>query len=141
MDVKKVFDRIKKDEGFSSVSFWDYKQWTWGHGTKAPGPDAHIDEETAGRELIVEVCDAIKDYYDIFGFDPDINEVRQRALVNMIFNLGKQGVKNFRKMCAAIYAKDWDKAAEEAKDSKWYNQVGRRSRRIVEELRTGEEVE
>jgi lysozyme len=140
MDIAKIIARIQLDEGFSSVSFWDYKQWTWGYGTKAPGPDAHIDETSARKQLVREICNAVNDYYNIFGFTEEINEVRQRALVNMIFNLGAQGVKDFKKMCAAIYRGDWEKAAEEAKDSKWFNQVGRRSRRIVEELRTGEEV-
>ncbi len=62
------------------------------------------------------------------------SEERQRAIVNMIFNLGESRFKTFGKMIAAIRAKQWDQAALEAKSSKWYNQVGSRAVRIVKML-------
>jgi GH24 family phage-related lysozyme (muramidase) len=32
--ITKIFLRF---EGFSSKPYWDYKQWSWGYGTKVPG--------------------------------------------------------------------------------------------------------
>jgi len=56
-------------------------------------------------------------------------------LTNMSFNLGKTGLGKFKKMHKAIETEDWDTAADEMKDSKWYNQVGGRSKRLVERMR------
>ena len=44
---------------------------------------------------------------------------RQRALVNMCFQMGTQGLAKFRKMVAAIMRDDWATAQAEALDSKW----------------------
>lgn len=59
-----------------------------------------------------------------------------RVLVNMAFNIGRPRLSQFKKMLAAIEAKDYNLAAEEMMDSKWYHQVGRRSKELVEIMRT-----
>ena len=59
------------------------------------------------------------------------------VLVDMAFNLGLSGLKKFKNMLAAIRAEDFKKAAEELRDSKYYNQTGRRARthyRTLKEL-------
>lgn len=55
-----------------------------------------------------------------------------RVLVNMAFNIGRPRLSKFKKMLAAVEDKDYVKASEEMKDSKWYKQVGRRSEELVE---------
>lgn len=47
----------------------------------------------------------------------DLNEPRQRVILNMVFNLGIGGVRGFPKMIAAIRAGDFDLAAHEILDS------------------------
>lgn len=37
--------------------------------------------------------------------------------------LGPSGFRSFRRMIAAAKVYDWDRAAEELKDSRWWNQV------------------
>lgn len=59
-----------------------------------------------------------------------------RVLVNMAFNIGRPRLSKFKKMLAAIEAKDYNLAAEEMMDSKWYHQVGRMSKELVEIMRT-----
>ena len=44
---------------------------------------------------------------------------RQRALVNMCFQMGTQGLTKFRKMIDAIMRDDWATARVEALNSKW----------------------
>ena len=58
-----------------------------------------------------------------------------RVLVNMAFNIGRPRLSKFKNMLAAIEAKDYNLAAEEMIDSKWYRQVGRRSEELVEIMR------
>lgn len=52
-----------------------------------------------------------------------LSEVRQRAVVNMAFNMGVDGLLGFRKMLAAMQAGNFDRAAQEAIRSDWSKQV------------------
>lgn len=66
-----------------------------------------------------------------------LGEARQVALANMAFNLGYAGLMSFKNMIAAIQRFDFDAAAKCALDSTWSKQVGKRAKRIAEQLRTG----
>lgn len=58
-----------------------------------------------------------------------------RVLVNMAFNLGRSRLSRFKKMLAAVEAKDYKTASQEMIDSRWYHQVGRRSKELAEIMR------
>lgn len=75
-----------------------------------------------------------------FPWFRELNDVRQRAICEMNFNLGLPKLRNFRKMEAAIRAKDWETAAIEALDSDWSRDVGNRALRIAEMIRSGKEI-
>lgn len=80
-----------------------------------------ISLEQAGYLLHQDIGLALAGCYGIYGrwmFD-GFSEPRQRALVNMCFQLGTQGLANFRRMNAAIMRGDWATAYVEALDSKW----------------------
>ena len=66
-----------------------------------------------------------------------LSEQRKCAMIDMCFNIGISRLKGFKKMLAAMEAGDYEKAASEAKDSRWYNQVGRRSVEVCAMIRTG----
>lgn len=59
----------------------------------------------------------------------------QRVLVNMSFNLGRNRLGQFKNFLKAVNEGKYDKAADEMIDSKWYHQVGRRSKELVEIMR------
>lgn len=63
---------------------------------------------------------------------------RQAVLLNMAFNLGLAGVLGFKKMWQALEAGDFDGAADEMMDSRWYGQTGKRSGELVRQMRCGE---
>ena len=44
-------------------------------------------------------------------------------------------LSRFVKMKAAVDARDWARAAEEMKNSKWFSQVGKRARQLVNRMR------
>jgi GH24 family phage-related lysozyme (muramidase) len=72
---------------------------------------------------------------------PDFDNLdfaRKTVLTDMAFNMGREGLSDFDRMLTAIAAGDWDLAADEAQNSAWFKQVGRRGPRNVEVLRTGE---
>lgn len=67
----------------------------------------------------------------------ELSEMRQRALINMAFNLGINGLLTFRRMLAALKECRYEDAAREAMDSRWAQQVGRRARVVADQLRYG----
>lgn len=70
------------------------------------------------------------------GFDR-LDDVRQEVVMNLSFNLGYSRLAGFRKFLAAINSSDFDEAADELKESKWYGQVKGRGVRLVNAMRTG----
>ncbi len=61
----------------------------------------------------------------------------KQALINMNFNLGITKLSTFKKMIAALIAKNWTVAAVEAMDSRWSKQVGIRAADIAMIIREG----
>lgn len=62
----------------------------------------------------------------------------QRAMLNMAFQMGIEGVMGFRKMLAALEAEDYETAASEALDSKWARQTPGRAREVAGWIRSAE---
>ena len=56
-------------------------------------------------------------------------------MVNMAFNLGYTRLSKFTGLKAALDDRDWNKAADEMVDSRWYRQVGNRAKRLEERMR------
>jgi lysozyme len=74
--------------------------------------------------------------FDWFG---GLSELRQRAVAELIYNLGAAGVRGFRQMLLAIKVKQFTAAAAHLLDSKWRTQVGpTRSQRIARYLGDGD---
>jgi lysozyme len=69
-----------------------------------------------------------------------LDAVRQRVLVDMGFNLGIPTLLKFQNMWTAIEEEDFETAADEAMDSRWAKQVGRRAERLCQAMATGEWV-
>ena len=67
----------------------------------------------------------------------NLDPVRQSVVTNMIYNLGEQGFSAFKEMIGALHKGDFEKAADEMKDSDWYEQVGVRSPELVNMMRSG----
>jgi lysozyme len=68
----------------------------------------------------------------------ELDEPRQRALVNMAF-MGVPRLMGFKRMLAALKDKDFRIAADEALRSQWAGQVGRRATRVADLIRHGKE--
>jgi len=65
------------------------------------------------------------------------NEKRVAALLDLAFNLGEPRLRKFVRLIDAVKERDWGKAAEEARNSLWYVQVGNRGKTIIGLLRDG----
>lgn len=61
----------------------------------------------------------------------------QRQLINMAFNMGLNGLLNFKNMLEYIRVGKYDEAADAALDSIWARQVPNRAKRISNLIRKG----
>lgn len=69
---------------------------------------------------------------------PDLDAVRQDAIVNLCFNLGLTRLMGFQNAMGAMAVGDYEKAADEFLDSRWAKQVGQRSLDVAHMIRAGE---
>lgn len=68
-----------------------------------------------------------------------LDDVRQRVLCDMAFNMGIAQLLEFKQTLAAVKAGDYGKAADMMLDSRWASQVGERARRLARMMRTGKD--
>ena len=102
------------------------------------------DSYSVGEEIPANVVDkwfeedfeeAVTDCCAIFLNFTSHPENVQRVLVNMAFNLGRPRLSKFKNMVSAVNEGNYNKAADEMIDSKWYRQVKTRGVELVEWMR------
>lgn len=97
-----------------------------------------ISEEEAEFLFQNDLDPAIEDARALVANFDDHSESRKAALVELAFNMGRETLAGFRKMLAAFVAKRYAEAADELKDSDWFNEVGMRGPRLVLAIREGD---
>lgn len=103
-------------------------EYTWPIGTP-------VEDERILSAFHDDYQDAYTDACAVFlNLDSKPNDVI-RVCVNMAFNLGRTRLSQFKNMIKAVNEGNYNKAADEMIDSRWYNQVGRRSQELVEIMR------
>jgi len=135
-EIDELLDELERDEGRRKYLYQDTEGiWTIGIGYNIQEkglPDNII------NQLHLDVTrEAIEETVKLFCNFDDYSANRQKALINMMFNLGFTRLSGFVKMRKAIANGDWFVAADEALDSKWAAQVGARAERIAQQLRFG----
>ena len=129
IDLDSLVSELKTDEGFEPrVYTCSALKLTVGYGWNLESIATELLKHAA-MEKIAQLSN-----YQWFC---ELNDNRQLAIANMAFNIGVNGVLKFKKMIVAIKAKDYDLAAKEMQDSKWFNQVGNRAVRLVNVMRWG----
>ena len=86
---------------------------------------------TLNKVAIIPLYKNIPDIMD------SLDSVRQRALINLCFNMGWGTFSDFKNTLKFIKKHDFVNAAENLKNSKWYTQVGNRGPRIVYMVKHG----
>ena len=133
IDLTKLLADIEQDEGFSPTVYKDSQGFaTVGFGIRTPLTLAEARVLTGGRLAVTEAAISTK-----WPWFMTLNEPRQRALSEMGYNLGVEGLGKFKRMLSFMEAGDFTFAAEEALASVWARQVGARARRIADLIRKG----
>lgn len=74
---------------------------------------------------------------EIFSWFSDLDQVRQEALVDMLFNLGLPTFLEFKKTLKYVAEHRWSMASAEMLNSKWARQVGNRAEELAYMIETG----
>ena len=140
MNRSRLTAQLKFDEGVKKYAYTDSE----GYLTIGVG---RLIDRTKGGKLSEDEIEYLLDN-DIdriqnqtiraFHWYNDLNDVRQECVLNMVFNLGLNGFKNFKLMIKALERHDYEDASQEMVDSKWAGQVGNRALRLSEAMRLGE---
>ncbi len=136
MDEQALKNEISRHEGSRDLAYID----TMGKITIGKGlniSDVPFSADLLEAEFTRRLQGHIESMDLVFKNFYDLSEKRQRALTNMMFNLGMKKLLQFRKTRKAIEAEDFEKAADEMEDSLWYSQVGQRARELVAMVREG----
>ena len=67
-----------------------------------------------------------------------LNEARQGVLIEMVFQLGVNGVYKFKNFLSAALQRKWTVAANEMVDSKWHIQTRKRCEMLADIFERGE---
>ncbi len=127
MSMHDVMELIKQNEGFRGMPYDDPLGFpTIGYGTKLP-----IDEEEAELLLKKRLNDVRLELESRVDFFDDLPQTIQEVLLDMAYNMGVPRLFTFKRMWQAVRDRDWERMADEMVDSLWYQQVGRRARKLV----------
>jgi len=83
--------------------------------------DIDLNRAAAGADLLIDEC-----------VGKDLPQNVSEVILEMVYQLGTNGVRNFSKMWKAMRVKDWEKAAAEMKDSRWHSQTTKRCEHLAE---------
>ena len=136
MDKEKLIEELKRDEG---VELRPYKCsagfLTLGVGRNIEERGITMDESDYLLANDITICE--EEATRVFKWYDTLSDVRQRVVLNMIFNLGLTKLLNFKKFLAAMEAEDWEEAGKQMLDSRWAKQVGNRADRLEQMIVNG----
>lgn len=138
MDIEKLKDQLVLHEGLRLKPYKDtVGKLTIGIGRNLD--DVGISEDEARMMLANDLQTVFHELHQRCPWWVDLNDVRQRVMADMVFNLGISRFMNFAKMLQALEVEDFDAAAVEMLDSRWANQVGERATHLSQMMRTGQD--
>ena len=130
---KDLTERVKKHEGFMERPYFD----SLGVGTIGYG-FTYLKKEECDKILdnrLKEATGLVEGYLSNEGISLD--DFRIGILVEMTFQLGFKGVLCFKKMWRAIREMDYETAAKEMKDSRWFKQTPVRAGELALKMERG----
>jgi len=143
MNVNKLRAQLEIDEGIINKIYLDHLGYpTFGIGHLIVEGDP---EESMGvghpvsKDRVIEafekdvqtVLDDCEICFEGWEYYP---EEAKQVFANMMFNMGRTRLSKFKNMIKAAEAGEWYQASIEGRDSRWYNQVTNRAKRLMSRL-------
>ena len=144
MNVEKLINDLEVDEGCKFEIYNDHLGYpTFGIGHLITEDDPEHGQPLGTPISVDRVREAFEKDVDRVRLDclklypdfVDLPEEAQLVIANMMFNMGLPRLSQFKKMKAAIDDRDWEEAAVQMEDSRWYRQVPNRADRLIDRIR------
>ena len=144
MNLKQLRKQLEIDEGVRYDIYLDHLGLpTFGIGHLILETDSEFGQKvgtTVSEERVAECFDmdvqsVINDCNKLYENFEELPEEVQQIIANMMFNMGRTRLSKFKGMKRGVDSKDWNQAADEMVDSRWYRQVTNRANRLVERMR------
>ena len=144
MNIEQLQEELAADEGCVHEVYLDHLGLpTFGIGHLVLDTDEEygaevgtpVSEERVDHCFKNDVQTVLLDCNQLFPEFDDLPEEVQLVIANMMFNMGRPRLTKFKNMRAAIDNRDWNAAADEMIDSRWFNQVPNRAERLVQRMR------
>lgn len=144
MNKEQLREEIAEDEGCKFEIYLDHLGLpTFGIGALVKENDPEygqpvgtpVDEERVRQRFNLDIAVTIDDCKVLYDDFDDLPEECQHIIANMMFNMGRPRLSKFKGMKAGVDARDWNRAADEMVDSRWYDQVTNRAKRLVARMR------
>lgn len=133
--MQKLIENLKRHEGLRLKPYLCSEgKITIGFGRNLE--DMGISEKEAEMLLMSDIERCYQEL-DVFSWFHDLDQVRQEAMVNMLFNLGLPTFLEFKRTLKFMAEGAYSQAAVEMLDSKWANQVGDRAKELAYMVETG----
>jgi len=144
MDIQQLRKQLEIDEGVKYDIYLDHlglPTFGIGHLVTKTDPESgqavgtSISKERVAECFDMDVQSVINDCNKLYEDFEDLPEEAQQIIANMMFNMGYTRLSKFKGMKRGVDSKDWNQAADEMVDSRWYRQVTNRANRLVERMR------
>jgi len=157
MDIPRLIERLKLDEGWSAVIYIDDTgNLTIGFGYNlgklilpegidlklvSVKPVNGISKEIGELLLSGFLMKLLIDLTIKLPWLKNLDDVRQRVIANMAYNLGVDGLLLWPIFLRQTRNGEWLKAAHNMRSTRWFRQVGSRGRRLANMMETGKDPE
>ena len=142
--IYQLREDLEQDEGCVNKIYLDHLGYeTFGIGHLITNQDfeygwpvgAEVDDERVQEVFKEDVQTVLSDCEKLYDDFYDLPMEVQLIIANMMFNMGRTRLSKFKGMKRGIDDCDWQAAADEMVDSRWYRQVTNRAERLVKRMR------
>ena len=144
MNIELLREQLEIDEGVKYEIYNDHLGYaTFGVGHLVLDTDPESGQEigtSVSESRVIEAfeqdCEnVLRDCNILYEDFASLPEEAQQVIANMMFNMGRPRLSKFKGMKRGVDSRDWNAAADEMVDSRWYRQVTKRADRLVERMR------
>ena len=145
MNIEQLRKELERDEGVKYEVYLDhlgYPTFGIGHLITDDDPECgasvgtKVDSDRVQEAFEADVESVLSDCERLYVQFEHLPEEVQLIVANMMFNMGYTRLSKFKGMKRGVDARDWEAAADEMVDSRWYKQVTNRADRLVVRMRS-----
>ena len=138
MNLHKLREELERDEGVKYEVYNDhlgYPTFGIGHLITDNDPEygasigTKVYNDRVQEAFETDIETVLSDCERLYVQFEHLPEEVQLIIANMMFNMGYTRLSKFKGMKRGVDTRDWNEAADEMVDSRWYKQVTKRANR------------